>query len=349
MKIQYAGLRARWKDDSEVLQSERFYEESHRIEIDCLRTDRTHPMFESAVLDPSEPDAAHSSSNANIKSMQEILLTWVFGGDAVAPTVSSSTPSSANLDASNAGLNPPSPNARNYVQSMSDLLSPIFVATGGDVVESYYCFSTFMERMKGNFLRDQSGIQKQLSQLGGLIRTMDGGIWDHLGSSSSVYAPRSMADERTSVEKTNSTNLFFAFRWLICGFKRELDFASTMRLWEVLFTDHLCVSINFRSSNSHDSRPSTPHFHLFIALAIIEQQRDVLIKWLREFDEVHPSPIPSLKTDPSIRRSSNTSTSSPTRSISSTSSRKQKCFTSRSRKWSTLPIRNRSSLDVRRR
>ena len=182
MKVQYAGLRSRWKDDAAILESERFYEESHRIEIDCLRTDRTHPMFESADLDPSEPGAAHSSSNANIKSMQEILTTWVFGGDAVAPTISSSAPSATSLDDSaDSGLNQPS--VRAYVQSMSDLLSPIFVATGGDVVESYYCFSTLMERMKGNFMRDQSGIQKQLSQLGGLIRTMDGGIWDHLGSS----------------------------------------------------------------------------------------------------------------------------------------------------------------------
>ena len=89
MKVQYAGLRSRWMDDEDVKQSERFYEEAHRIEIDCLRTDRTHPMFESSDLDPSEPGAAHSSSNPNIKAMQEILLTWVFGGDAIAPTISS--------------------------------------------------------------------------------------------------------------------------------------------------------------------------------------------------------------------------------------------------------------------
>lgn len=61
-------------------------------------------MFESASLDPSEPSpppslaSPHSSSNAHIQATQEILLTYVFaeGG-------------------------------RDYVQGMSDLLSPIYV------------------------------------------------------------------------------------------------------------------------------------------------------------------------------------------------------------------------------
>lgn len=72
-------------------------------------------------------------------------------------------------------------------------------------------------------------------------------------------------------ENTGSLNLFFCFRWILCGFKRELSFDATLQLWEVLWTDYLGT-----------------HFHLFFALAIIEAHRDVIIRYLREFDEVCP-------------------------------------------------------------
>lgn len=244
MTVQYAAHKRRWQENPDVLDSERFAEEQHRVEIDCLRTDRTHPMFESPDLDPSEPftvdnenASSHSSSNANVLAMQEILLTWVFGTEMPSPT--------SPLSSSDASMH-----QRNYVQSMSDLLAPIFVVAGGDHVEAYFGFSTLMERMKPNFLRDQSGIQKQLTELGGLIRIMDSAMWDHL-------------------ESANSTNLFFSFRWILCSFKRELNFDDTMRLWENFWTEQY--------GNK---------FHLFVALAIIEQQRDVIIKYLRGFDEI---------------------------------------------------------------
>lgn len=70
-------------------------------------------------------------------------------------------------------------------------------------------------------------------------------------------------------DETGSLNLFFCFRWLLTSFKRELSFDDTVRLWEVLWTEHL-----------------GSHFHLFFALAILEANRDVVIRYLREFDEV---------------------------------------------------------------
>lgn len=73
--------------------------------------------------------------------------------------------------------------------------------------------------------------------------------------------------ERT--EKTGALNLFFCFRWILCSFKRELSFEGTLALWEILWTDHYGT-----------------HFHLFFALAIIQAHRDVIIRYLREFDEV---------------------------------------------------------------
>ncbi len=56
---------------------------------------------------------------------------------------------------------------------------------------------------------------------------------------------------------------------LLVWYKREFEWADVLRLWESLWTD-------FLSSN----------FHLFIALAILEKHRDVILEHLKHFDEV---------------------------------------------------------------
>lgn len=151
LSVNYDRLKAAWVNDAALQQTDRWAEESHRVEIDCRRTDRTHPMFVAteADFDPSDP---HPPSNAHVKATQEILLTYVF-----------EEPS------------------RNYVQGMSDLLSPIYVVCDGDQVLAFECFTTLMERMKTNFDRDQAGMKSQLSNLQGLVRTMDVQLYKHLG------------------------------------------------------------------------------------------------------------------------------------------------------------------------
>ena len=125
-----------------------------RAEIDCRRTDRTHPMFMSSVLDPSEPiDSAHPSSNIHVKKCADILTTYVFAAE-----------------------------DRDYVQGMSDLLSPLYVVAEADEVMAFWCFGTLMERQKGNFLRDQSGMKRQLSELQALLALMDPQLHKHLGT-----------------------------------------------------------------------------------------------------------------------------------------------------------------------
>ena len=57
-----------------------------------------------------------------------------------------------------------------------------------------------MDRQKDNFLRDQSGMRRQLSLLQSLIALMDPALHRHL-------------------VETDSASLFMCFRWLIVGFK----------------------------------------------------------------------------------------------------------------------------------
>ena len=136
-----------------------------------------------------------------------------------------------------------------YVQGMSDLLAPIYAVEQDDAV-AFWGFVKFMERMERNFLRDQSGMRGQLLTLDHLCQLLDPKLYDHL-------------------QKLDSTNFFFFFRMLLVWFKREFPFEDILRLYEGLWTDYLSSS-----------------FHLFIAMAILEKHRGVILEHLRGFDEV---------------------------------------------------------------
>ncbi|KAI0034542.1 rab-GTPase-TBC domain-containing protein [Vararia minispora EC-137] len=137
-----------------------------------------------------------------------------------------------------------------YVQGMSDLCAPIYVVMGSDEPLTFWCFVEVMNRMKQNFFRDQSGMKKQLSTLQQLIEMMDPELFRHL-------------------EKAEALNLFFCFRWILIAFKREFPFADVLRLWEVLWTDYYSTG-----------------FVLLVALAVLESHREVILRYLVEFDEI---------------------------------------------------------------
>ncbi|RYP12659.1 hypothetical protein DL767_011194 [Monosporascus sp. MG133] len=136
-----------------------------------------------------------------------------------------------------------------YVQGMSDLLAPIYAVMQDDAI-AFWSFQRFMERMERNFLRDQSGMRNQLLTLDHLVHFMDPKLYAHLQSA-------------------DSTNFFFFFRMLLVWYKREFLWMDVLHLWEVLWTDYLSSS-----------------FHLFIALAILEKHRDVIMTHLQHFDEI---------------------------------------------------------------
>ncbi|KAB5563307.1 GTPase-activating protein GYP7 [Coniochaeta sp. 2T2.1] len=136
-----------------------------------------------------------------------------------------------------------------YVQGMSDLLAPIYAVLQDDAM-AFWAFKHFMDRMERNFLRDQSGMRSQLLTLDHLVQFMDPKLYAHL-------------------QAADSTNFFFFFRMLLVWFKREFGWMDVLRLWEALWTDYLSSG-----------------FHLFIALAILEKHREVIMMHLKHFDEV---------------------------------------------------------------
>jgi hypothetical protein len=90
----------------------------------------------------------------------------------------------------------------------------------------------------------------QLTTLDHLVQLLDPKLYLHLQS-------------------VDSTNFFFFFRMLLVWYKREFQWPDVLRLWEGLWTDYLSAN-----------------FHLFIAVAILEKHREVIMEHLRGFDEV---------------------------------------------------------------
>ncbi|KAJ3772349.1 rab-GTPase-TBC domain-containing protein [Lentinula raphanica] len=233
LKDQWCGVPEVFERPDIIDASHLNFFERHRIDVDCRRTDRTQSMFSTpsgtgdeksrslrySTISPTMVDiGSQSPSNEHIERLAGILLTY-------------------NLYEQELG----------YVQGMSDLCAPIYVVMQGEEEMTFWCFVEVMNRMKQNFLRDQSGMKKQLSTLQQLIEVMDPELYRHL-------------------EKADALNLFFCFRWVLIAFKREFPFDDVLKLWEVLWTDYY----------SND-------FVLFVALAILESHRDIILRYLVEY------------------------------------------------------------------
>ncbi|XP_047530012.1 TBC1 domain family member 15 isoform X1 [Vanessa atalanta] len=136
-----------------------------------------------------------------------------------------------------------------YVQGMSDILAPLLLLLGNEV-DTFWCFVGFMEKIASNFDMDQAGMKQQLVNLQQLLTFASPELAKHLASK-------------------DSGNMYFCFRWLLVWFKREFSHRDIMRLWEVLWTGLPCAN-----------------FHLFICVAILDSEKDVLISKDYGFTEI---------------------------------------------------------------
>ncbi|KAK9458912.1 rab-GTPase-TBC domain-containing protein [Lipomyces oligophaga] len=220
---EYYRLKRQWWDDLDRQQTDAVWKDQrNRIEKDVHRTDRTMPLFSGEDIPHPDPDSpfANIGTNVHLEQLKDMLITY---------------------NEYNKTLG--------YVQGMSDLLSPIYAVIQDDAV-AFWAFVGYMKRMERNFLRDQSGMHRQLLALDNLVQLMEPKLYTHL-------------------EKADSTNFFFVFRMLLVWFKREFCWDDVLRLWEVLWTDYL-----------------TSQFVIFVALAILDKHKEVIMEHLEHFDEV---------------------------------------------------------------
>lgn len=136
-----------------------------------------------------------------------------------------------------------------YVQGMSDLLSPILCLMDNEV-DAFWCFVGFMNKVCTNFEMDQAGMKSQLSQIHHLLSVTEPQLANYL-------------------DRHDSGNMFFCFRWLLVLFKREFNAVDIMKLWEVLWTDFPCKN-----------------FHLLLCAAILDTEKNVLMENQYGFTEI---------------------------------------------------------------
>ena len=242
-EVEYHLYKARWQTDETLLASDEFREQQHRVRVDCLRTDRTQPLFARDAAFTANADAdPMQDPNPHTLRLGEILLTYGV------------------WEAEHASRDQGEGLLAGYVQGMSDLCSPLYIMCEGDEVATFWCFVGLMERTKSNFYRDQSGMKTQLLLLQKLINIMDPVLYAHL-------------------ERTDSLNLFFCFRWLLVRFKREFTFDETLALWESCWAAE-------PSREDEGGWALSRSFHLFCALALLELHRDYLVRYLAHFDEI---------------------------------------------------------------
>lgn len=109
-----------------------------------------------------------------------------------------------------------------YVQGMSDLAGPILFVYNCDIVKSFWVFVEVMKLFRRNFELTQKTIDFQLNCLFKLVKVTDP-IFAHY-----------LIDHDTA-------NCFFAFRAIVCLFKRELmredenDYSKVLTLWDTIW------------------------------------------------------------------------------------------------------------------
>lgn len=107
-----------------------------------------------------------------------------------------------------------------------------------------------MDVVFSNFDMDQAGMKRQLQDLNKLL---------------SIANPRLYA----YFKEHKSENMYFCFRWLLVWFKREFTNDDIYELWECLWTNLPCMN-----------------FHLFVSVAILDDQQNIFIDRKYEFNEI---------------------------------------------------------------
>lgn len=250
----YDELKFKWMEDDEKRATEFWKDQKHRIEKDINRTDRHLDIFKN----PKKPR----------NGMEQPLTTntGATGATGAASRESSpETPDEADEDDEFDVSNIRNPhlfkmreilityNEYNenlgYVQGMTDLLSPLYILYKDEPI-TFWAFTKLMDRMERNFVRDQSGMKLQMLTLNELLQFSRPDLFKHL-------------------EKCESNDLFFFFRMLLVWYKREFPFDEVILLWEIFLTDYY-----------------SSQYHLFFALAILNDNERIIVQNLKRFDEV---------------------------------------------------------------
>lgn len=138
-----------------------------------------------------------------------------------------------------------------YIQGMCDLAAPLLVILD-DEVKTYSCFSQLMKHMSANFPHG-GAMDQHFGNMRSLIQILDPELFEHMK------------------QNGDYTHFYFCYRWFLLDFKRELVYEDVFVVWETIWSAKLI---------------SSSHFVLFIALALVEYYREIIIDNNMDFTEI---------------------------------------------------------------
>ncbi|XP_063051121.1 microtubule-associated protein futsch [Engraulis encrasicolus] len=138
-----------------------------------------------------------------------------------------------------------------YVQGMCDLLAPLLVILDDEAL-AYSCFSELMKRMNQNFPHG-GAMDTHFANMRSLIQILDSELFELMH------------------QNGDYTHFYFCYRWFLLDFKRELVYDDVFSVWETIWAAK-CVS--------------SSHFVLFIALALVEIYRDIILENNMDFTDI---------------------------------------------------------------
>lgn len=137
------------------------------------------------------------------------------------------------------------------MQGMCDLVAPLLVILD-DESETYACFCHLMHRMIDNF-PNGGAMDAHFANMRSLIQILDSEMYELMHS------------------QGDYTHFYFCYRWFLLDFKRELLYADVNSVWETIW-----AAQNVSSS----------HFVLFLALALLETYRDIILSNNMDFTDI---------------------------------------------------------------
>ncbi|XP_046964352.1 small G protein signaling modulator 2-like [Vanessa cardui] len=138
-----------------------------------------------------------------------------------------------------------------YMQGMCDLVAPLLVIMKEEAV-AHALFSRLMHRARDNFPSGQA-MDAHFADMRSLIQILDCELYELMHAHGDY------------------THFYFCYRWFLLDFKRELVYQDVFSAWELIWVARHVAS---------------EHMVLFIALALLETYRDVILANAMDFTDI---------------------------------------------------------------
>ncbi|EHH65705.1 hypothetical protein EGM_02528 [Macaca fascicularis] len=138
-----------------------------------------------------------------------------------------------------------------YVQGMCDLLAPLLVILDDEAL-AFSCFTELMKRMNQNFPHG-GAMDTHFANMRSLIQILDSELFELMH------------------QNGDYTHFYFCYRWFLLDFKRELIYDDVFLVWETIWAA---------------KHVSSAHYVLFIALALVEVYRDIILENNMDFTDI---------------------------------------------------------------